>query len=299
MDDIGALDDGFSLSPRLALSFQLAPRWSLALASGIHHQSPDLLSIAVEEDGVPVNRGLAPIRNVQAVAGLTFEPDAVTRLSVEGFWKGYTDYPVLRDDPRISLANLGGDYGFVGAEPLTSDGEGRAYGVELFGQRKLLGSLYALGAYTLSWSEFTGGDGVFKPSAWDVRHALDLTAGYRVGDGDKWEFGTRLRVLSGRPYTPFDEELSEQQFPITGRGVPDWDLISSERTEAYLRLDVRAERRFEFDGWNGVFFLDLQNVTARENPVGFLYTQDPQFSDNLRPVDGTAFLPFFGFSVEW
>ena len=297
VDDIGVLDSGLGVSPRLALSLRLAPRWTLALASGIHHQSPDLLSVSVEEDGELVNLGLSQIRNVQAAAGLTFEPDAVTRLSLEGFWKGYTDYPVLRDDPRVSLANLGGDYGFIGAEPLTSDGEGRAYGVELFGQRKLSGSLYALGAYTLSWSEFTGADGVFKPSAWDVRHAVDLTAGYRLGD--RWELGTRLRVLSGRPYTPFDEELSEEQFPITGRGVPDWDLISSERTEAYLRLDVRAERRFEFDGWNGVVFLDLQNVTNRANGVGFLYSQDPAFPDNLRPLEGTSFLPFFGFSVEW
>jgi hypothetical protein len=297
MDDVGALDDGFSVSPRVALSLRLARRWTLALATGVHHQSPDLLSIAVEEDGEPVNLGLSPIRNVQAVAGVTFEPDDFTRVSVEGFWKGYSNYPVLRDDPRISLANLGGDFGFIGAEPLTSDGEGRAYGVELFGQRKLTGSLYALAAYTLSWSEFTGGDGVFKPSSWDVRHALDLTAGYRVGS--RWEFGTRLRVLSGRPYTPFDEELSEAEFPITGRGVPDWDRLNQERTPGYLRLDVRGERRFEFDGWNGVLFLDLQNITGRDNPVGFLYTQDPQFPDNLRPIDGTAFLPFFGFSVEF
>ncbi|MEJ2540012.1 MAG: hypothetical protein P8188_08595, partial [Gemmatimonadota bacterium] len=297
MDDVGALDAGFSVSPRLALELEVAPRWSLALAAGLHHQSPDLLSVAVEEDGSPVNTGLRPIRNVQGVAGLAFEPDNVTRLSVEGFWKRYSRYPVLRDDPRISLANLGGDYGFIGAEPLIPDGEGRAYGVEFFGQRKLSGRFYALGAYTLSWSEFSGADGVFKPSSWDVRHALDLTGGYRVGE--RWELGTRLRVLSGRPFTPFDRQLSEAQFPITGRGVPDWDRIGEERTDAYLRLDVRGERRFEFDGWNAVIFLDLQNITGRENPVGFLYTQDPEFPDNLRPVDGTAFLPFFGFSVEF
>ena len=296
-DDVGALEDGFSVSPRVALEIELSPEWSLGLAGGLHHQSPDLLSVAVEEDGVPVNTGLRPIRNVQAVAGLAFQPDAVTRLSVEGFWKRYDRYPVLRDDPRISLANLGGDYGFIGAEPLVPEGEGRAYGVELFGQRKLSGSFYALGAYTLAWSEFSGADGVFKPSTWDVRHALDLTGGWRPGD--RWEVGAKLRILSGRPFTPYDPVLSEAQFPITGRGVPDWDRIGAERTDAYLRLDLRGERRFEFDGWNAVVFLDLQNVTGRENPVGYLYTQDPDFPDNLRPIDGTAFLPFFGFSVEF
>jgi hypothetical protein len=130
-----------------------------------------------------------------------------------------------------------------------------------------------------------------------VRHAVDLTLGYRIGS--RWELGSRLRYLSGRPFTPFDPVLSAQAFPITGRGVPDWDRIGEERTDDYLRLDIRAERRFEYGGWNAVVFLDVQNVLGRENPIGFLYTEDPQFPDNRRPVDGSALLPFFGFSVEF
>lgn len=52
---------------------------------------------------------------------------------------------MLGSDPRIAIPNLGGDYGFVGAEPLRPTGTGRARGVELFAQRKLLGSTYLLG----------------------------------------------------------------------------------------------------------------------------------------------------------
>ncbi|HSG48636.1 MAG TPA: TonB-dependent receptor, partial [Longimicrobiales bacterium] len=296
-DDVGALDDGAALSPRGSLSLRVAEGWSLSAAAGIFHQAPSLLSLSVEEDAERVNLGLAQIRNVQGVLGAAWQPHASTRFSLEAFWKEYTNYPVSRDDPRISLANLGGDYGFVGGEPLLSDGEGRAYGVELFGQRKLTGRIYALGAYTLSWSEFSGADGVLRPSSWDVRQALDLTAGYRMGE--KWEMGTKLRVLSGRPFTPFDPDRSAAEFPVTGRGVPDWDRIGAERTPAYARLDVRGERRFDFDGWNAVIFLDVQNVLNRANPIGFLYTRDPAYPDNRRPVDGTGLLPFFGFSVEF
>jgi hypothetical protein len=296
-DDNGALNDGAAWSPRASVSVRLAEAWSLSGAAGLFHQAPSLLSLSVEENGSRANAGLKPIRNLQGVLGVAWQPDGATRFTVEGFWKRYDAYPVSRDDPRISLANLGGDYGFVGGEPLIPEGEGRAYGVELFGQRKLTGRLYALGAYTLSWSEFSGADGVLKPSAWDVRHAVDLTAGYRVGE--KWELGTKLRVLSGRPFTPFDPVLSAQEFPLTGRGVSDWDRIGAERTPVYARLDLRAERRFDFDGWNAVVFLDVQNVLNRENPIGWLYTQDPTYPDNRRPVDGTALLPFFGFSVEF
>jgi hypothetical protein len=296
-DRFGGLDSGDAWSPRASASLGLGERWSLSAAAGLFHQSPSLLSLSVTEVGNRVNRALEPIRAAHGVLGLAFEPDPQTRLSLEGYYKAYGSYPVSRDDPRISLANLGGDYGFVGGEPLLPVGEGRAYGVELFGQRKLSGRVYALGAYTLGWSEFSGADGVLRPSSWDVRHALDLTGGYRVGS--RWEIGTKLRVLSGRPFTPFDAARSALEFPITGRGVPDWDRIGAERVPVYTRLDLRAERRFDRAGWNAVVYLDIQNVLNRANPVGFLYTEDPAFPDARRPVDGTAFLPFFGFSIEF
>jgi hypothetical protein len=297
VDHDGALESGGSVSPRVGLSVDAGSGLTLSAAAGWFHQSPNLLSVAVEDEGVPVNRDLLPIRNVQGVLGLAWRPEEALRVQVEGFWKEYSRYPVLSDDPRISLANLGGDYGFIGAEPLDPVGDGRARGVEVFVQRKLTGSLWLLGAYTLSSSEFAGADGVLAPSSWDVRHALDLTAGWRPGRS--WEFGTKLRVLSGRPFTPFDAERSAAEYARTGRGVPDWDRIGDERTGAYARLDLRAERVFDFGGWNGRLFVDVQNLLNRPNEIGFTYTEDPAFPDRRRPIDGTGLLPFFGFSVEF
>jgi len=81
--------------------------------------------------------------------------------------------------------------------------------------------------------------------------------------------------------------------------VPDWSRIGDVRTPAYVRLDLRAERRFSFPGWNGIVYLDLQNVVGRANVVGYAYTEDPAFPDRIRPIDGSGFLPTFGFSVEF
>ncbi|MBT8403080.1 MAG: TonB-dependent receptor, partial [Gemmatimonadetes bacterium] len=297
VDHDDALETGGSVSPRIGLSFAASPVVTFSAATGWFHQSPALLSVAVEEDGAPVNRDLLPIRNVQGLLGVAWRPAEALRLKVEGFWKDYSRYPVLRDDPRISLANLGGDYGFIGGEPLEPVGEGRARGVEFFVQRKLTDAVWLLGAYTLSSSEFSGSDGELAPSSWDVRHALDLTAGWRPSR--RWEFGTKLRVLSGRPFTPFDEDRSAAEYALTGRGVPDWDRIAAERTGAYARLDIRAERVFDFGGWNGRLFLDVQNLLNRPNEIGYTYTEDPAFPDRRRPIDGTGLLPFFGFSVEF
>lgn len=296
-DEFAALDRGLELSPRASASLDLAPGLTLNAAAGRFTQAPSYLSLAVREEGRGVNRALRAPRNQQWVAGLAFQPDPALRLKAEAFLKEYDRVPVLRDDPRVSIANLGGDYGFVGAEPLVSTGRGRARGLELSGQRKLTESFYAIAAWTLSWSEFSGSDGVLKPSAWDRRNTLDLTGGYRIGS--TWEFGGRIRWLSGVAVTPFDLAASALEYPVSGDGVPDYDRIGAIRTPDYLRIDLRSERRFSFDGWNGVVYLDLQNLTNRENVNGYRYSEDPALPDRIRLSTDVGLLPTFGFSIEF
>jgi len=296
-DGVSALNEAWSLSPRASLRYSTDRNVDLTLSGGLFHQAPSKLALSVEEGGAPINAGLNQLRNWQVVGGVDWRATPALRVRTEGFYKAYDRLPVLASDPRINLANLGDDYGFVGAEPLLSRGEGRAYGTEIFLQQKLTGSLYLLGAYTLSWSEYAGADGLLKPSAWDRRHALDMTGGYRIGDN--WEIGAKLRVLSGLAYTPWDLPASDLTYPVTGRGVRDWSRAGEARSPAYSRLDIRVEREWFFQGWDAVVYFDFQNVLNRSNTVGFTYTQDPAYPDRLRPVENVAFLPTFGFSVEF
>ncbi|MDX1531380.1 MAG: TonB-dependent receptor [Rhodothermales bacterium] len=292
------LDQAAVVSPRVSASYRLAERWEASAAVGRFTQAPELIALAVrDERGGYVNRGLRWIDVGQAVGGLAVTPVPSLRVSLEGFYKAYDDYPVSALDPRVSLANLGGEYGIVGAEPLRSNGKGRAYGVELAAQKRLTARVYGLGAYTLAWSEFTGGDGVYRPSAWDVRHTLSLTGGVRLG---AWEVGTRLTVRSGRPFTPFDPAASAVEYALSRRGVPDLDRLNAERTPAYARWDLRVDRRFGLGPRvNGVVYLDVQNVLDRENVFGLEYTEDPAEPDRLREQTNVGRLPTVGFSVEF
>lgn len=292
------LDNGFSVSPRAAATLEVNSRWSLNLAGGLFTQSPARLSLAVQDaQGNSVNTGLRPVQTAQIVGGIAFQPRADLRMSVEGYYKAYSRYPVSAEDPRISLANLGDDFGFVGAFPLDGSGKGRAYGLEAFAQRKLTDRLYGIAAYTLGWSEFAAKDGVYRPASWDVRHSLSLTGGYRIGN--KWEFSSKWRVLSGRPWTPFDFAASEASYAVNRNGVPDLDQLNTLRTPTYSRMDVRIDRRFFFQRWNAVVYLDVQNVFNQTNLFGYRYTEDPEVPSRLRPVDNVGLLPIFGFTVEW
>ena len=291
------LDETAVVSPRVSASFDLTDRLEVSAAVGRFTQSPELVSLAVQEDGAYVNRSLRWIDVGQVVGGLAVTPVPSLRLAAEGYYKAYGDYPVSASDPRVSLANLGGDFGVVGAEPLTSEGEGRAYGLEVSAQKRLTSRFYGLGSYTLGWSEFTGADGVYKPSAWDVRHSVSMSGGVRLGG---WEVGTRVTAQSGRPFTPFDLAASEAEYALLRRGVPDRDRLNSERTPAYARIDLRVDRRFALGRRvNGVVYLDIQNVLDRENVFALQYTEDPAVPDRLREQTNVGRLPTIGFSVEF
>lgn len=291
------LDETAVVSPRVSASFDLTDKLEVSAAVGRFTQAPELVSLAVQQDGAYVNRSLRWIDVGQVVGGLAVTPVPSLRLALEGYAKAYDDYPVSASDPRVSLANLGGDFGIVGAEPLVSVGQGRAYGVEVSAQKRLTSRVYGLGSYTLGWSEFTGADGVYRPSAWDVRHSVSASGGVRLGG---WEVGTRVTAQSGRPFTPYDLAASEVEYALSRRGVIDLDRLNSERTPAYARIDVRVDRRFALGRRvNGVVYLDVQNVLDRENVFALQYTEDPAEPDRLREQTNVGRLPTIGFSVEF
>ncbi|MBM3920081.1 MAG: hypothetical protein FJ347_02540 [Sphingomonadales bacterium] len=81
------------------------------------------------------------LRNNMAAAGFQYNYGSETKITLEGFYKEYSRYPVsLREG--ISLGNLGGDFAIVGNEPVVSKGTGRAYGMEFLVQRRSRKGLY-------------------------------------------------------------------------------------------------------------------------------------------------------------
>src|SRR5699024_11409465 len=101
-----------------------------------------------------VNQKAQYIRSNHLVAGITYSPRTSTQFAVEGFWKGYSNYPVSVMD-SVSLANLGANFDIFGNEAIKSVGEGRAYGVEFNYQKKHRDRIFGLMAYMFVWWQFT------------------------------------------------------------------------------------------------------------------------------------------------
>jgi hypothetical protein len=176
-----------AFSPRLSASYALTDRWNLNASVGRYAKLPTYTILGFQSnDGRFVNRAADYLIANHFVGGLEFLPKATTRFTVEGFYKTYRNVPVsLREG--ISLSNLGTDFGAIGNEAVVTTGKGQAYGVEVFAQQKFTRRFFGVFSYTWFHSRASGADGVFRRSAWDNRHLLSFTGGYKWGKG--WELG--------------------------------------------------------------------------------------------------------------
>ena len=121
-----------------------------------------------------VNKDAKYTRSDHLVAGLEYAPGNASRITLEGFYKKYSQYPISLID-GVSLANKGGGFEVLGNEAISSDGKGKSYGVEALYQQKLTKNFYGVFAYTYFHSQFTTTQGNYLPSVWDSRHLISFS----------------------------------------------------------------------------------------------------------------------------
>ncbi|MBR9920235.1 MAG: TonB-dependent receptor [Bacteroidetes bacterium] len=282
-DDMGNPLDQFS--PRFSMSYALTERLSANFNVGRYFQLPPYTVMGYQEDNVLVNRenGLSFIRTDHLVGGLEYNTSSNTRFTIEGYYKWYDNYPFLLRD-SVTLANLGGDFGVIGNEPVVSKSKGETYGLELLVQQRLYRGFYGIAAYTLGWSKFEDKEGMLVPSSWDARHIVNLTVGKKFGKD--WEAGVNWRFQTGLPYTPFDPSSSlVNSWNVNNRALPNYDQINSLRTGVTNSIDIRIDKKWFFDKWSLNIYVDIENLTGNAASIPALILDRP-VDENGTPIGG-------------
>lgn len=255
-----------NLSPRISSSLLLSEKVSWNSSLGRYHQRPAYTSMGFKSsEGVYLNRenGLKYIVSDHLVSGFELRPNNQSQLTIEGFYKHYSDYPFsVRDS--IPLASKGAGYGVFGDEEVTSIAKGRAYGFELLGRWQNLFGFNTVVSYTFVRSEFKDERAAFRgeylPTSWDNRHLINLT-GTRTFKNN-WFVGFKWRFVGGAPYTPYDEEISSirSAWDSQGGAYLDYTKYNEERLSAFHQLDIRVDKQYFFDNWSINFYIDVQNI---------------------------------------
>ncbi len=279
--DMSNLLDQFS--PRFSLSYALSEQLSLNFNTGLFYQIPAYTLMGYREEGRLVNKDnqLKYIKNTQVVAGLEWNTQTSARITLEGYYKQYSQYPFLLRD-QVSLANLGGDFGVLGNEPAVSIGTGSTYGVELLFQQRLYKGFYGIMAYTLGWSKFSDQNDQLIPSSWDARHSVNLTFGKKLARN--WEVGLNWRFQTGLPFTPFaDDSNLVLNWIANGGGRRDFNQLNAERLDGISTLDFRIDKIWYFSKWSLNLYFDVENATAASVNTQTLILDRP-LDENNTPI---------------
>jgi hypothetical protein len=304
------------LSPRFSLAYALGEKSSLNFNIGQYFQLPAYTVMGYRNNKnelVNKDNEITYINNKHLVFGIETNPGNFSKLTIEGFYKKYDNYPFLLKD-SISLANLGGDFGVIGNESVSSTSQGRSYGLEFLAQKKLNKSFYGIMAYTWVRSEFKNKKNEYIPSAWDNQHIISLTGGFKFKKD--WELGMKFRFSGGSPYTPYDTLNSSFSYvwDVNSFGVFDYNQLNGVRLKSNHGLDIRIDKKWYWKKVTLNVYLDIQNLYnfQAETPPSLIAVRntDGSFQTisgsnpkryNLRYIDNTAgtVLPSIGLQFEF
>ena len=282
--------DAFRLAPRVGLRFEPVTTTALTLNYARTYQAPSYVWLVGDPDN---SETMVPITADQMVAGVERRLRDDLKLQVEGYVKLYSNYPARVFRPQAVLAPAGFEDATTdipfGLEPLAGEGEGIAYGVEVFLQKRLSAvPVYGLASVALARSQFQSFDGVTRPGAYDGRVIGNLLAGWRINRA--WEVSGKFRVASGLPTTPFitsGPDAGQLDFSRYNDGP---------RLPTFHALDIRIDRRWSFRGWQLDLYLDVQNVYGRKNVSQIVW--NPRI-DGPEPNESIGVLPSIGVNIEF
>jgi TonB family protein len=270
------------LDPRAAAFFEAAPRTTLYAAAGLFGSAPQ----PQQTSKTFGNPDLDAERGLHLSLGVRQALPWSSRLEVTGFYKELWDLVV----PTRALDAEGRGLRY------SNKGRGENIGLELLAKRELAQGLFGWISWT--WSRSLRRDDPtdanyprWRLFQFDQTHILAFILSYRLPR--EWIVGTRIRAVSGNPTTPAIGAVLNSD---TGRFqcIPGAPL--SQRLPGFFQADARVDKRWVFERWMFTAYLDVQNVTNRENAEFRFRNFD---CSQVAVIPSIPFFPSLGLRAEW
>jgi hypothetical protein len=287
----------FRAEPRLSAFYLFDDGTTLKAAFAGANQFLHLVSrndISLPTDTwFPSTSIISPSYSLQYVLGASRNVfDDEYSVSLEGYYKSMHRLLEFKDNAIFSL--------FAPLESELTTGSGRAYGVEVFVEKKK-GAFTGWVGYTLAWawSSFPElNEGREYPPRYDRRHDVSIVLNYRLGE--TWEFTAVWVYGTGQAFT----------FPVALYGISPWDNYGSQyyserngyRLPAYHRLDLNFSHAFHWFDWDWKLSLNLYNAYNHLNPFSQSLERDwSTYPPTMRVKQITLFpiIPTLGLSFKF
>ncbi len=306
-----------NLSPRFSASYFIIPTiTSINFAYGEYYQTQSYPTYG-DRYQTYENQYLKNSHSRHFVTGVDHIMGEGLKVSLEGYYKSYDDIPIKETYIHYD------DHTFR-SEKILNIGTQKVYGMDLLLQQKLVKDIYGTLSFSRMWSKVDdpriGYEGLSYVSDYDFPYVFTAVVGkrfkklrtdldelpfylkypsYILPFSDDMEISVRWRYASGKSYSPKQYVTSEQHrvggTSWTEGGWVDSGDINGKRYAPYHRLDIAFNSRYNFDTWNLVFTLSIQNVYNRKNIASFQYNSDGTI-DNVYQF---SLLPVVGVDLEF
>jgi hypothetical protein len=286
-------------SPWINGEFRLDDRTRLRGGTGLYRQFPDLDQVHGIHGG---GRDLRPERALHVDGGAERTLPHQTRLLFSVYMRD--ENAVMwtpGSEPRLS-SNGSIQPGAFDA-PWVNVLDGTARGVEVVVRRDSPDGFSGWAGYAygrLKYTNSSTGERFWGDA--DQRHTLTLYGNYRLSN--RTSLSARYRYGSNYPMIGYiGQPPPGGGVPPTVDGQPLFYALSAQRNTlrlpAYSRLDLRADRAFNWSGRRLVLFVDVANIVNHTN-----LRNTPYFVDRAGRVFGTTeslmpIVPSGGFVIEF
>ncbi len=297
------LNEQFVVEPRASLTYALSPSNKLTLGYGMHNQTAPLpilfLNEDVEGELLQTNKDLDFVRSQHYVLAYDAKLAKDWRLKTELYYQGIDRAPVEQDPTSYSTLTEGASFVFSDDKTsLVSEGTGFNRGIELTLEKFYSKGYHLLTTASFFESKYEGSDGIERSTPFDNGYVVNLLAGreFKIGKAKRnaLVIDTKFTTAGGRWYTPVNLEAS-RQFDVE---VLEEDKAFSLQYDDYFRWDVKlgiklnsAKKKISHQ-----FYLDLQNVTNREN---VFLRQYNRLTQNVDQTNQIGFFPDFLYRVQF
>jgi outer membrane receptor for ferrienterochelin and colicin len=262
---------GDVIMPRLSLEWQYDSRTLWKAAWGVYDQFPGGLQTNADFG----NPGLSA--NVAEHLVLSLEKKFSHEFSgrIDAYYKNYHNLVVV--DPAI--------------QNYVNEGLGNAKGVEILLREDFGDRFSGWLSYAYSKSERLGPpDNGWSAYQYDQPHIMTLVANYKLQPA--WSVGAKLHYNSG----PLVKSLQGRYQDAAGLWQPIFSNAFDQRLGDYLRLDLRTDYSWRFEGWKLNAYFEVLNVLNRPNPAWLSYSKD--YSQST-VINNLPRIPYCGLEVQF
>lgn len=292
-----------SLQPRLGLNYIVSDKFSIKAAASQMTQYLHLLTnstIGLPTDlWVPATEKVKPQSSWQYALGGAYSFNEKFEVSLEGYYKKMDNLIEYKEGANFFNTN-------ENWETKIESGEGEAYGMELFVQKKVGNTTGWIG-YTLAWSNRTFENlnfGKTFPYRYDRRHDVSIALSHQLTDkldiGAVWVYGTgRAVTLPTLRYSGAPTFYPNGSSPSSSGGIIEHsDDRNGFREPSYHRLDLSLNFKKKKKRGERIWTLGVYNVYSRANPFYIYFDQDGD-EMKLKQVSLFPIIPSISYSYSF